>query len=186
MALTRARVIAGDDSLAREIEGAQRTILSKPIDNATLRKDVLAMRRLIAKEKGESDPWDLKLAAGGIVDIEFIAQYLVLAHAATTPAIIDASTAGVIAKAGATGILPPATADLLADASRVYAAVTQMMRLAIDGPFDPAHVASSVLRRIANSVNLPDFARVELDLREKRSAVRETFLRLLEAKAGKG
>jgi glutamate-ammonia-ligase adenylyltransferase len=185
MALTRARVIAGEASLAREIEAAQFAILSKPPDIVKLRKDVLAMRRLIAKEKGEADPWDLKLAAGGIVDIEFIAQYLVLAHAATTPAIVDPSTAGVIAKAGTAGILPPATADLLVGAAQVYAAVTQMMRLAIDGPFDPAHVASSVLRRIANSVNLPDFARVELDLREKRAAVREVFLPLLDGKAGK-
>jgi glutamate-ammonia-ligase adenylyltransferase len=185
MALTRARVIAGEASLAQDIDAAKLAILAKPAEMATLRKDVLAMRRLIAKEKGEADPWDLKLAAGGIVDIEFIAQYLVLAHAATTPAIVDPSTAAVIVKAGAAGILPPATADLLTDACRVYAAVTQMMRLAIDGPFDPAHVASSVLRRIANSVNLPDFARVELDLREKRAAVREVFLQLLEGKAGK-
>ncbi|MDB5533706.1 MAG: Bifunctional glutamine synthetase adenylyltransferase/adenylyl-removing enzyme, partial [Hyphomicrobiales bacterium] len=50
---------------------------------------------------------------------------------------------------------------------------------------DPAHVASSVLRRIASSVNLPDFARVELDLRERRAAVREVFLRLLDGKAEK-
>jgi len=186
MALTRARVIAGDPSLARDIEAAQFGILAKSPDLAKLRKDVLAMRRLIAREKGEADPWDLKLAAGGIVDIEFIAQYLVLAHAHTTPGIVDPSTAGVIAKAGAASILTIATADLLVDAARVYAAVTQMMRLAIDGPFDPAHVASSVLRRIANSVNLPDFARVELDLREKRAAVREVFLRLLEGKTEKG
>ena len=39
------------------------------------------MRELIAQEKGEEDPWDLKLARGGLTDLDFIAQALVLAHA---------------------------------------------------------------------------------------------------------
>ena len=51
-------------------------------DRHALAKDIRAMRALVAKEKGEDDGWDLKLAAGGLVDIEFLAQYLVLAHAA--------------------------------------------------------------------------------------------------------
>ena len=181
MALTRARVIAGDPTLGRDIEAARQAVLRAPPDLSRLRADVLAMRRLIAEEKGEDDPWDLKLAAGGIVDIEFIAQYLVLANAHDMPGILDTSTTGVIARAARAGSLPRATAAVLADAARLYDAVTQMMRLAIGGPFDPAHVASSVLKRIANSVNLPDFARVELDLREKRAAVREAFLRLMQS-----
>ena len=56
-----------------------------------------------------------------------------------------------------------------------------MMRLAIEGPFDPTKVASSVLRRIASSVNLPDFGRVELMLTETRTEVRKIFTRLIGA-----
>ena len=50
------------------------------------------MRRAIALEKGEDDVWDLKYAAGGMVDIDFIAQYLQLVHAADQPDILDVST----------------------------------------------------------------------------------------------
>ncbi len=50
------------------------------------------MRRAIAQEKGEHEIWDLKYAAGGIVDIDFIAQYLQLVHAAEKPDILDVST----------------------------------------------------------------------------------------------
>ena len=51
--------------------------------------DVADMRRAIAQEKGEDDVWELKYAAGGMVDIDFIAQYLQLVHAADKPDILD-------------------------------------------------------------------------------------------------
>ena len=54
--------------------------------------DVAEMRRAIALEKGEDDIWDLKYAAGGMVDIEFIAQYLQLVHAAEHPEILSVNT----------------------------------------------------------------------------------------------
>ncbi|HEV2571255.1 MAG TPA: bifunctional [glutamine synthetase] adenylyltransferase/[glutamine synthetase]-adenylyl-L-tyrosine phosphorylase [Beijerinckiaceae bacterium] len=181
MALVRARVIAGDSSLAEAITAAQTAIIRQPTEEKTLRTDIAAMRGLIAREKGESDPWDLKLAAGGIIDVEFIAQYLVLAHAPEHPEIIDASTIGVLRKATAAGLLPPGDGEQLTTACTFYQAVTQMMRLAIEGPFDPTKVASSVLRRIASSVNLPDFGRVELMLTETRSEVRKIFTRLIGA-----
>ena len=85
MALTRARVIGGDVSLAAEVEAALRKILTTP-PPAKLRKDVRDMRRLIAKEKGENDPLDLKYSAGGQVDLDFLAQYLCLKHAHAAPA----------------------------------------------------------------------------------------------------
>ena len=53
------------------------------------------MRGAIAQEKGDSDGWNLKYAAGGLIDLEFIAQHLQLVHAATRPDILDTSTARV-------------------------------------------------------------------------------------------
>ena len=51
--------------------------------------DVVEMRSAIATEKGDNERWDLKYAAGGLVDLEFIAQYLQLVHAAEHPEILD-------------------------------------------------------------------------------------------------
>ena len=62
--------------------------------------DVIEMRAAIAKEKGDTNPWDLKYAIGGLVDIEFIAQYLQLVHAAATPGILDTSTARMLETVG--------------------------------------------------------------------------------------
>ena len=64
------------------------------------------MRRAIALEKGEDDIWDLKYAAGGMVDIDFIAQYLQLVHAAEKPEILNVSTLQVLDNAARLGVLP--------------------------------------------------------------------------------
>jgi glutamine synthetase adenylyltransferase len=85
MALTRARVISASPAFRKKIEDIIRSVLTRPRDPAGTAGDVADMRRAIALEKGEDDIWDLKLAAGGLVDIDFIAQYLQLAHAAENP-----------------------------------------------------------------------------------------------------
>ena len=82
MALTRARVISASTDFRREIERIIREVLTRRRDAASVATDVADMRRAVALEKGEDDVWDLKYAAGGLIDIDFIAQYLQLVHAA--------------------------------------------------------------------------------------------------------
>jgi [glutamine synthetase] adenylyltransferase / [glutamine synthetase]-adenylyl-L-tyrosine phosphorylase len=182
MALTRARVIAGDDSLAREIGAAIRETLGAKRVPAKVAKDVREMRALIAREKGARDPWDFKLVAGGLLDIEFIAQFLVLAFACNRPEILDVSTRAVIEKAGVAGILTDSHADSLAQAHRLYTDATQVMRLAIDGPFDPANAASGVKRRVAAAAGLPDFDALQGALAQAREQVQTIFASVLEGK----
>src|ERR1700676_4691097 len=87
MALTRARVVSASPAFAGRIEAAIRDVLRRRREARAIAADVVDMRAAIAKEKGDADPWNLKYAAGGLVDIEFIAQYLQLVHAATVPEI---------------------------------------------------------------------------------------------------
>jgi len=181
MALTRARVIAGDAELSEEIEAAIATTLSARRDRVALAKDVRDMRALIVQEKGQPDPWDLKLLSGGLLDIEFIAQFLVLAWAHDRPVIRDVSTRAVIAKAGAEGLLTPATAEALTNAHRLFTDATQIMRLAVDGAFDPALAAGGVKRRIAAAAALPDFDALVGAIAEGREKVREIFRETLGA-----
>jgi [glutamine synthetase] adenylyltransferase / [glutamine synthetase]-adenylyl-L-tyrosine phosphorylase len=174
MALTRARVIAGNASLSAEVETARVAILAmarKP----SLRTDVAEMRALIAKEKGESDPFDLKYAAGGLLDVEFLAQYLCLRHAQERPEMIDVSPAAVIVKAGTFGYLTPERADFLIGAHRLYAGVTQVLRTMLD-PNHPLSEASGTLkRRLAVAVGLPGFAQLAAELAETSAKVRAIF-----------
>jgi glutamate-ammonia-ligase adenylyltransferase len=179
MALTRARIVAGNASLNGEITHSIATVLARPRDPQALAKSVREMRALIAQEKGENNPWDLKLAAGGVIDVEFLAQYLVLRGAETFAQVIQVDSAAAIAQAGRCGLIPLADAELLVEAHRLYSTVTQMMRLTVEGEFDPKVIAKGVLRRIAAAADCPDFARLERQLSETRQAVRKLFTRML-------
>ncbi len=75
MALTRARVVVGD---APAVEAVIVEVLNQPRDPAKLKADVLAMRTEMAAHKPPTGPWDVKLARGGLVDLEFIVHYLQL------------------------------------------------------------------------------------------------------------
>jgi len=180
MALTRARVVAGDPSLANEIAAAITATLCVRRDRAALAKGVRNMRALIAQEKGDRDPWDLKLVSGGLLDIEFVAQYLVLGWAHERPEICNVSTRAIVAKAEAIGLLTPAQAQALTDAHRLFTDTTQIMRLAIDGPFDPALAGGGVKRRIAAAAALPDFDALAGEIVEARTRVRGVFRQILD------
>ncbi len=103
------------------------------------------MRAAIAAEKGDADPWDLKYAAGALVDIEFVAQYLQLVHAAALPEILDTSTARVLDRAARLGVLAVEDAEVLRPAVRLFHDLAQILRLCLVGAFDPKSAGPGVL-----------------------------------------
>ena len=137
------------------------------------------MRKAIALEKGEDDIWDLKLAAGGLVDIDFIAQYLQLVHAAEKPEILDTATARVFDKAARLGVLAAEDADVLRPAVRLYQNLTQITRLCLSGPFDSKAAGPGLLSLLARAGDVPDFATLEAHLAETQARVRASFVRIL-------
>ncbi len=180
MALTRARVISASPEFTARIEAVIRDVLTRKRETGIIANDVLEMRRAIAEEKGESDIWDLKNAAGGVVDIEFIAQYLQLIHAADKPSILDVSTVQVLDNAARLGVLPQSDADILRAASRLYHDLTQIIRLCVTEKFKPETAGEDLLRVLTRAGDAPDFSSLEARVRETQTEVREVFLRLLE------
>jgi [glutamine synthetase] adenylyltransferase / [glutamine synthetase]-adenylyl-L-tyrosine phosphorylase len=181
MALTRARVVAGSPGLAARINSAIADVLRQPRDKAVIAGDVVEMRSAIATEKGEDVRWDLKYAAGGLIDLEFIAQYLQLAHAPEHPSILDTATAAVLEKAQRAGVLPLEEAEILRPAAQLYQDLTQILRLCLAGPFDPATASSELTRLLARAADLPDFATLDAHLTETQERVRASFVRILGA-----
>jgi glutamate-ammonia-ligase adenylyltransferase len=90
-ALARARAVAGDAGLRQRFEQLRVEILTTVRDPAKLRQEVLEMREKMHAhlEKRESGRFDLKQGAGGMTDLEFITQYLVLREAAREPALVE-------------------------------------------------------------------------------------------------
>jgi glutamate-ammonia-ligase adenylyltransferase len=179
MALTRARVISASPEFRAKIEQTIRAVLTRPRDAAAVASDVVEMRRAVALEKGERDVWDLKYAAGGMVDIDFIAQYLQLVHAAEKPDILDVSTLHVLDNAARLGVLPQSAAEVLRPAVRLYHDLTQILRLCVNERFKPETAGEDLLRVMARAGDAPDFSSLEARVKETQSEVRRVFRELL-------
>ncbi len=179
MALTRARVVSAPPAFRARVEKVIRDTLRRPRDAGLIAGDVVEMRAAIAKEKGDAERWDLKYAAGGLVDIEFIAQYLQLVHAHERPEILDTSTARVLDKAWQLRVLPVEEAEVLRPAVQLYHDVTQILRLCLPGPFDPKTAGAGLLRLLARAADVPDFAALDATLIETQAKVRASFVRIL-------
>jgi len=121
-ALVRARVVAGDPILQEALAATREQILQQRREPESLASEVADMRRRMLESgsgrlQGEESEFDVKRDAGGIVDIEFVVQYLVLAHAAQYPQLTAQShVVGILAQLALLGVLPAADADMLRDA----------------------------------------------------------------------
>jgi [glutamine synthetase] adenylyltransferase / [glutamine synthetase]-adenylyl-L-tyrosine phosphorylase len=119
-ALTRARCCAGPPALAARIEAVRREVLAAPRDAVALRAEVLAMREKVrAARPVRPGLFDVKHSAGGMMDAEFAVQYLVLAHSAAHPQLLDnVGNIALLQRAQTAGLLPDGVGAAAADAYR--------------------------------------------------------------------
>ena len=179
MALTRARVVSGPPALRAAVEKAIRDVLLKPRDRAKTAADVRDMRARIEKEKGTRDIWELKQVRGGLVDLEFIAQHLQLVHGPAHPRILSQNTVEALENLAQAGVLEPAAAEALLPAARLFNNLTQVLRLCLDEPFDPAKAPDGLKSLLARAGDAPDFRHLEADLVAREAEVATLFDRLI-------
>jgi glutamate-ammonia-ligase adenylyltransferase len=119
-ALTRARCAAGAPAIAARFEATRRAVLTAARDPAALREEVRAMRlKLRDSRPVRAGRFDLKHSAGGMLDVEFAVQYLVLAHARAQPELLDnVGNIALLRRAEAAGLLPVGVGLAAADAYR--------------------------------------------------------------------
>ena len=119
-ALTRARFVCGDADIGRTFEALRSEVLGLPRDADKLREDVLGMReKMHAGHRNDTGLFDLKHDTGGIVDVEFCVQFLVLRDSHARPALIDnVGNIALLRRAGAAGLIPVDVAQAAADAYR--------------------------------------------------------------------
>lgn len=181
MALTRARVVSAEPEFKTRIEAVIAEVLRRPRDPAAIRGDALDMRRAIAAEKGEGDIWDLKNAAGGLLDIEFIAQVLQLLHAHAHPEILDTNFMTVLDRATQIGLLPAVSAAVLRPAARLYSDLLQISRLCVEGTFRPDSSSALLHKLLIKAADEPDLSALEARLRDTQADVRNIFSAILGA-----
>ena len=179
LALTRASVVTGPASLRRTVNATIKEVLARPRDPGLVAADVRTMRARIADEKGSAGMWDLKQTRGGLIDLEFIAQFLQLVSAAEHADVLDQNTELALSKLAATGALAPGDAEILVPAARLYHTLTQVLRLCLDKPFVAAEAPRALKDLLARASEMPDFASLEASLKDTLQAVREAFERIV-------
>ncbi len=130
-ALTRARYAAGAPGIAARFEATRREVLTAPRDAVALREEVRAMREKVrAARPVPAGRFDVKHSPGGMMDVEFAVQYLVLAHAAGHPPLLDnAGNIALLQRAEAASLLPPGLGTAAADAYRALRRAQHQARL---------------------------------------------------------
>jgi glutamate-ammonia-ligase adenylyltransferase len=174
LALTRARVILAPDRLCRQIEGVILKTIAKS-DPAKVRADASDMRKRLAAQFPGHNRWDLKYTAGGLVDIEFIAQTLQLC----AQRVLDANTLVALEGLRAAGVLAAEDVDTLVEAARLEHALTQVLRITLDGTLEPAKATPGLKSLLARAGEASDFSLLESRLFRLEDRVRAIFERLI-------
>ena len=145
-ALTRARFVAGDTAIGAAFEAEREAILRLPRDPSRLREDVIEMRRRMhAGHPNRSALFDLKHDPGGMVDVEFTVQFLVLLHSGRYAALTrNIGNIALLALGAELGLVPAPVATAAADAYREYRRLQHQIRLqgAAVARVTPAHQAA--------------------------------------------
>ncbi|WP_242490043.1 bifunctional [glutamate--ammonia ligase]-adenylyl-L-tyrosine phosphorylase/[glutamate--ammonia-ligase] adenylyltransferase [Noviherbaspirillum cavernae] len=130
-ALTRARFCAGDAAIGARFEAIRETVLRQPREAEKLRQEVLSMRKKMHEgHPNRSAQFDLKHDDGGMIDIEFIVQFLVLRHAAQYPQLTaDIGNIALLKLCGELGLIDRGLAGDTADAYRTYRKLQHQIRL---------------------------------------------------------
>jgi glutamate-ammonia-ligase adenylyltransferase len=131
-ALTRARFCAGDPEVGAKFEAIRIRILRQQRDLAKLKEEVLAMRQkmLDSHASKSEDFFDIKQDPGGIIDVEFIVQYLVLGHAHAHPQLCgNLGNIALLRIAAELGLIPETLADPVRNAYREYRRMQHAIRL---------------------------------------------------------
>ncbi|SOE17446.1 glutamate-ammonia-ligase adenylyltransferase [Hoeflea halophila] len=204
MALTRARAVCGDKSLCGEARALIDEVLARPRDRAKLLKDLTEMRTLIEQEKPPRDIWDVKLIPGGLIDIEFIAQYLSLTARAEgwQPAPEDDGAAGLLTgtdpdriaqpvdhnectstdamlKVLGPGALGEEITESLRHALALWSGHAQIVRLCTESGFAPKEAPAGLIDLVTRSGETPSLASLEAEFKATSRRVRTVFQQIM-------
>jgi len=135
MSLIRARAVAGDVDFGKAIQTHIHDILCHQGKNSQLRTDIKNMRKKVAQEFPTDNFWDMKYRCGGLMDIMFIVQYLMLRHAPQYPDILQRDIKSGLLKLQEYDLISKQAAQDLKDMLQLSKRVQAFLRLCISRPF---------------------------------------------------
>jgi glutamate-ammonia-ligase adenylyltransferase len=171
MALTRIRPVAGDAELGRRIVELARDALRRKSADPKITEDVADMRSRMARERKPRSMWDVKLAPGGLVDIEFLIQHAILLSAGDAPGAVQPASLDAVKALAAAGRLAPAEAAILHEGLTFQLHLQQALRIATGDQFEPDSASPGLKAWLANHLGLKEFSALEARLTALQGAV---------------
>ena len=141
---------------------------------------ILAMRQKIERELGAT-PRDLKIGPGGIMDVEFAAQYLQLVHGHAHPSLRTTGTSPALRAAARLAIAPLAPLELLDEGYRFLRGIELRLRVVHDQPIHKLPEARDELARLARRCGFPDGGVLLERIARWQHDIRGAYLQLLGA-----
>ncbi|WP_184717211.1 bifunctional [glutamine synthetase] adenylyltransferase/[glutamine synthetase]-adenylyl-L-tyrosine phosphorylase [Caulobacter sp.] len=181
LALTRARVIwASSPHFKVRAEGAIEAALRRPRDRAVTAKDVVEMRQLMEDERPGKGDWDLKLDPGGLVDIEFAAQFLQLAHAADGGPLAQ-NTGEALAAFRAAGLADDGALARLEAAWRLEQDLSQLIKVALEDGLDVEAEPKAFKTLLARAGGVAQFKSLKPKLAKAKTEARAAYAAIVKA-----
>ena len=185
LALTRARVVwASSPQFAGDAAGAVAAALRRPREPAKTARDVREMRDLMERERPPSGVWDVKLSPGGLVDIEFAAQFLQILHAGAGGPL-EAHTVAALQALEGRGLAPHAETRTLIEAWILQQNLSQLLKLALPDNADPDAEPKGFRQLLARAGGSRDFAALKQKLERIRRHARAAFVAILSSEGAK-
>ncbi|MDD9330312.1 MAG: bifunctional [glutamine synthetase] adenylyltransferase/[glutamine synthetase]-adenylyl-L-tyrosine phosphorylase, partial [Bartonella sp.] len=155
-----------------------RAIIALPCDKKKVAKEVREMRALIEKEKPPANRWDLKTLPGGIMDLEFIAQFALITHVIDFQ--IGATTADILSRLPLDFLSQSLISDLHY-AYCLYTNLSQIIRLCLNDALNPDDMPPGLSDLLLRSIGEPDLPRVEKLIEEIGQSVRTIFTQVMRS-----
>lgn len=181
LALTRARVVwASSPDFQARAERAIEAALRRPRDWKKTAADVVEMRELMERERPGKGDWDLKLDPGGLVDIEFAAQFLQLAHAANGGPLRQ-NTGEALAALREAGLADAGALARLEAAWRLEQDLSQLIKVALEDGGDPEAESKAFKALLAKAGHVSQFKSLKPKLAKAKAEARAAYTAIVKA-----
>ena len=177
--LANARVIWAEGDLGAEYEEARRVVLTQSPVGETLAAELADLRERMRDEDTDEDIWAIEGKRGGLIDAEFIAQYLQLRCAAEGDGVLAGDSVAVFEAAGSAGLIEPGTARELADAVTLWRNLHGILSLTVEEGFVEATAPPALLGVIERASGMSGFDSLKEEMRETAARTARHFDSLL-------
>jgi glutamate-ammonia-ligase adenylyltransferase len=155
-------------------------VLTARREPPNLARAIVEIRQKITLQHRPRDVFDVKYAAGGLIDLDFLAQFLLLCHACDHPQLLANNSVEIFDRAAAAGILDRVDADDLIAARKLMHRVQGVLRLAMAKPTGEEELPLALREMLVNMTGRDDFDALRHALKAAQDTVRGCFERIID------